>query len=456
MRTTLKHIGFSHWASGLCLVAFGLSGCGGGGGSTDVKIPIYLTLPSATSTDGQVRELVLNASGTSSGPLIKIPFNSNTQLPATLSLPANQGVNMSIEKHPYKQICKVVNPTSLSTLAVYCIETVVNDTGSSATLLGLDGGFGRDPLAARLTKNTNTVGTRGFDFTKMCITSTSGTRPVEPCASQATTNVGSGLGQWACTRDNVTGLLWRLDETNVDQDLCGVTASTWRRPDVYELSSILDLDQPSNAKVMTIAFPRFGFAPPDKTNAGNTAYQVAIMDTAPSAQCLTAGQSYHLDISTAKLECADTGNIVRVATAQSQPSTQLEWYMIPGNRTFNYLEAYLFLEELNKDTTVNNNLYSDWRIPNYKELASLLPRGFDCVNEEVSASGVNCAFNLALVNRNFWTNTPDPDYRNTASNKIWVFTFLDSTKSATESKYQIQIADLPIPQSLVLVRNKKP
>ncbi len=80
----------------------------------------------------------------------------------------------------------------------------VNNTPCLATdPTGQDKNYGRDAaaLAGTLTKVGGSGGTNGFDFTKIA---NSG---MQLAASAA---LGTGAGEWACTRDNVTGLIWEV------------------------------------------------------------------------------------------------------------------------------------------------------------------------------------------------------------------------------------------------------
>lgn len=64
---------------------------------------------------------------------------------------------------------------------------------------------GRDPAAAAANLVKIGAGSYGFDFTKI---SGSGT-PLPD-----TTALGAGPADWACTRDNVTGLIWEVKTTS--------------------------------------------------------------------------------------------------------------------------------------------------------------------------------------------------------------------------------------------------
>jgi hypothetical protein len=95
----------------------------------------------------------------------------------------------------------------------------------SATHPGQDAVSGRD-AAARDRKLTKTgSGSAGFDFTKLCRSGEAageGKCPPNPIP-------GSGFDNWACTRDNTTGLLW---EVKTDSGLRShENTYTWFNPD---------------------------------------------------------------------------------------------------------------------------------------------------------------------------------------------------------------------------------
>lgn len=86
---------------------------------------------------------------------------------------------------------------------------------------GQDADYGRDAEAAAGTLTKIGGGGKGFDFTK--ISNDGRTLPAEAA-------LGDGPGDWACTRDNVTGLFWEVktdDDGWRDQDW----GYTWYDPD---------------------------------------------------------------------------------------------------------------------------------------------------------------------------------------------------------------------------------
>ncbi|MEJ2201865.1 MAG: DUF1566 domain-containing protein [Desulfuromonadaceae bacterium] len=71
---------------------------------------------------------------------------------------------------------------------------------------GQDGDFGRDVTARSRKLSKTGGGSGGFDFTRICASGQaagSGSCPPNP-------SLGDGPDNWACTRDNVTGLMWEV------------------------------------------------------------------------------------------------------------------------------------------------------------------------------------------------------------------------------------------------------
>jgi hypothetical protein len=103
----------------------------------------------------------------------------------------------------------------ISNDAPVCWRQKLNDTGIqfcgadpsgnaaciSSDPQGQDAHYGRDALAAAGQLSKIGGGNAGFDYTKI---SNNGQ------VLQAGAALGSGPGDWACTRDNVTGLVWEV------------------------------------------------------------------------------------------------------------------------------------------------------------------------------------------------------------------------------------------------------
>ncbi|MBU0830257.1 MAG: DUF1566 domain-containing protein [Gammaproteobacteria bacterium] len=126
-----------------------------------------------------------------------------------------------------------------------CIDA---NSGDASTMPRQDGRFGRDQAPL----NKVGGGAAGFDFTKVCMDGTL------DCTTAADTSSSPASTAWACTKDNVTNLIWSLriqpdipwsyassaDYANVghnDIGRCGFSTG-WRLPTRSELMSITLLD----------------------------------------------------------------------------------------------------------------------------------------------------------------------------------------------------------------------
>lgn len=124
-------------------------------------------------------------------------------------------------------------------------------TGDGSTLPGQDGRYGRD--AAKPIKLGG--GAAGFDFTRMCFNGDvqgSGSCTGTLMANNSGMATGSISTDWACTRDNVTGLIWSMQTTQPatwdtattypaahnNASRCGL-GTGWRLPTHGELLSIV-------------------------------------------------------------------------------------------------------------------------------------------------------------------------------------------------------------------------
>lgn len=79
------------------------------------------------------------------------------------------------------------------------------NAGDSSTLPRQDGRYGQDAATLEELFEKTGAGDAGFDYTKI------GDDGVELSASAA---LGAGASDWACTRDNVSGLTWEVKSTS--------------------------------------------------------------------------------------------------------------------------------------------------------------------------------------------------------------------------------------------------
>ncbi len=144
-----------------------------------------------------------------------------------------------------------------------CFDASNNAVACSSSGVGSDGGvnprqdarFGRDAKAAAGTLTKVGGGAAGFDFSKMCWNGDiegSGTCTGTLVANTTGTASGTASTDWACTKDNVTNLIWSLASGSGDwtyatstyptamntAERCGFTTG-WRAPTRRELFTIM-------------------------------------------------------------------------------------------------------------------------------------------------------------------------------------------------------------------------
>lgn len=133
------------------------------------------------------------------------------------------------------------------------------NSGDAAPFPRQDARFGRDAVAPVKVGG----GAAGFDFTKVCMNGTLN------CTGAASTGASPGNSEWACTKDNVTNLIWSLQTgtgewttyaqvtlpsaTNA-AGRCGFN-SGWRLPTRRELLSIVHLGLPTGPMIDVNYFP---------------------------------------------------------------------------------------------------------------------------------------------------------------------------------------------------------
>jgi len=124
------------------------------------------------------------------------------------------------------------------------------NSGDGAADPRQDGRFGRDAAAGASVLPKTGAGAAGFDFTRVCMSGElegQGACPASPA-------LGNISNDWACTKDNVTNLIWSLDSgygkwtpyattdypTAMNRaNRCGFSTG-WRLPTRRELLSIVN------------------------------------------------------------------------------------------------------------------------------------------------------------------------------------------------------------------------
>ena len=265
----------------------------------------------------------------------------------------------------------------------------------ACTGTGQDGESGRDANA-----RSSTDGRAGFRFTRICASGQAegtGTCPVAP-------QVGTGPDQWACTRDDVTGLLWEIKQADGsirDQDelismanwgwgfttvtelrtlmngdaVCGSTA--WDAATLTEMMSLLDFGIVGNVKIDTHFFPntptKYGYGVPyprTEPDEGNYAGVNFIRATGDGAY---PGDGTYVRLVTRPPQFAGERYVISADGERAVDRwTRLVWQRCPVGT--NYASGRCIGEpaRLGWDAALAAaNAQPGWRLPNVKELVSL-------------------------------------------------------------------------------------
>jgi hypothetical protein len=337
--------------------------------------------------------------------------------------------SLAIYRQPLNQLCRITrNATgvlnvSQNDVRVDCHRTVFNDTGIRSTdpqvnaspALAPDALVGRDAEVDRLTKVG--AGAFGFDYTKIC-------RSGDAVAASGTCPAGtffSAPNAWACTRDNVTGLVWQIRDLGDFDPLvsappdgfCG--KSGWRSPKTRELLSLvhsgkqsvvdpaIDLDYfpgtPAEAFRADEVYPdgdgaawivHFGQRGASvRSAAGATLKQRWVASRSPSPLADTASADY------VRIDAGPSDVVVEM------PS-ELAW-LVPKSAP----AALDWAAAIARVAAANDAMaggYSDWRLPNRNELEALVQRG-PAASVPALAPGI-VGSDPAGFRKTFWTASP--------------------------------------------------
>lgn len=304
------------------------------------------------------------------------------------TFPRGEAYSVRIVRQPLNQLCEVRNASgiadaadaNISNVDVFCFDTLLNDTG---VLQAPDGDDGRDPAAEAGILARVGNGRLGFDFTAICASGSAAGASGCP----ATPTVGTDPDQWACTRDNLTGLVWqiapmapagnrdaaaqRVSAAN-DASRCGRT--DWRLPSAMELSSIVDsgaaFDAPAidDERFPTVSMERYWTATERVGDASVNwvvdfdSGAVAIPNQGENARALPVSGDVFGEIAADSFEIRDAAVFI-------DHRFGLMW--LTTDQTGDWDAATDLASQVNADAPAG---FSDWRLPNRNELASLVDR----------------------------------------------------------------------------------
>ena len=264
-----------------------------------------------------------------------------------------------------------------------CSDGAFNvDSCKIANYPNQDAEFGRD-----VSNNDNSDGHAGFSFTKIGVTGES-----LPLNAKA----------WSCVKDNITGLIWEVktaenakkivpfNETDTftqsqnTQKLCGL--NNWRLPTIQELQSIVDYSVPlPNPTIDVNFFPNSSneiyWSQSPYTKNQNDMWTLYFNDGSIFDQTKTTLSAVRLVSETApssekKYIISDNGQEVL------DLQTNLIWRRCVEGMTWNGKTCvpenisgetyFMFQEALQRASNQAAETKKAWRLPNIKELTSLM------------------------------------------------------------------------------------
>ena len=282
-------------------------------------------------------------------------------------------------------------------------------------------------------------GQAGFDFTKIAEDGT----PLKVQDGTYNKNGTASAGtEWACVRDNVTGLMWQRDKSgdsgaavgsvvaldadidaangkndnsiNGGKGLCGV--KLWRRPVREEIRSIVDYggDKPA----LDTDYFSGDVASLSSIQQENTEANLAI-------RLVTTGSATaaNLNLNLGKWEAARYDVGTGTGTVKDK-STGLMWTRcalgLSGASCAGTAKELTWANALKAAEDLNKNGFAgkiDWRVPNLKELASLIK------SDAAAGVAINAtAFPGIADTDGFWTSSPAAADNN-GNQRAWALKF---------------------------------
>ena len=279
-------------------------------------------------------------------------------------------------------IAAIPNVLSSNRLNDTGISAAVNSDGTLSqscvsNIIGLqDCNTGRD---AHQDTNSSLDGYLGFNFTKL---DNSG----KELLASATT--------WECVRDNVTGLVWEKSSTPVSSDSpptvgddfekCGLTTG-WSYPRIGELVSIVDYSKFSELMVDTDFFTGLtnSYIYYSSTmHSSNGEFYGLYLSNSTLSTFLPSSNNYHYLLVNRSFNSSylpDSWSESRYiinndGSSVTDISTNLIWQRCSVGQTWDNSSCSSSADEMTLPSAIDRS-DSEWRLPNVKELASLVPLG---------------------------------------------------------------------------------
>lgn len=393
--------------TGICtlFVLATLAACGGGGGGSTPPAPGTYTIGGTATNLGAGKSVVLQNNGGNN-----LTVSSNGTFTFTASVADGGAYAVTVLTQPVGQTCTVANGSgtvsgaNVTNVAVNCVnlnpdtgQTLCynNTAAADCATVAADGGthprqdarFGRDAqfLAGTLVKTG--AGAAGFDYTNVCMNGTLN------CAGPASNAAAPAATDWACTKDNHTNLTWSLQTqsdtwANATNTLptaantatrCGLN-SGWRLPTQRELLSLAHHGVHSPA-IDSAAFP--GTLNNSYWSSDTYAPFPTYARTVQFFAGLTATNSKTVGMPVRLVHGAPlpSGSFtVNVDGTVSDTATGLMWDRCSigqsgaacATGTATPMTWAAALTAAVSANTANYKGYNDWRLPNYKELQSLV------------------------------------------------------------------------------------
>ena len=296
------------------------------------------------------------------------------------------------------------------------------------------------------------AGQAGFDFTKLG--SDGAQLTIQNGAYSATGTAANGT-KWSCVRDNVTGMIWEVktvdnkdsvhtwgnraslvtaaNAENSGSGLCGIT--NWRVPSVNELFSIINYNN-YGPSIDSDYFPNtagnYFWSEQEAANNAANAWRVIFNDGGSSTRAKSNSYRVRL-VSAVTAAVSYTNNNNGTITDNT---TGLMWKACDQGQAWdnNNTTANLTDDNCTDDSNATDNYnwtvalteaqnhtfagYDDWRLPNVKELASI-------IDYTAANPSINSAFPNPNTSNSFWTSTLTLTNVSTGSNNAWRVAFIN-------------------------------